>query len=75
MFTADRANWLVDEPQEPFTCQVQIRYNASAVPATVTPLPGGRFQVVLEQQRHGVAPGQAAVCYDADRVLGGGWIE
>jgi tRNA-specific 2-thiouridylase len=74
-FTADRANWLVDEPRDPFACHVQIRYNASAAPATVTPLKRGRFEVALDEPRHGVAPGQAAVCYDADRVLGGGWIE
>jgi tRNA-specific 2-thiouridylase len=74
-FTADRANWLVDEPQEKFACQVQIRYNSSAVPAAVTPLAGGRFEVEFDDPRHGVAPGQAAVCYLGDRVLGGGWIE
>jgi tRNA-specific 2-thiouridylase len=74
-FTADRANWLVDEPQEPFACHVQIRYNSIAAPATVTPLAGGRFEVALEEPRHGVAPGQAAVCYLGERVLGGGWIE
>jgi tRNA-specific 2-thiouridylase len=74
-FTADRANWLIDEPAEPFSCQVQIRYNSTAVPATVTPLDGGRFEVTLDEARHGVAPGQAAVCYADQRVLGGGWIE
>jgi tRNA-specific 2-thiouridylase len=74
-FTADRANWLVDVPLEPFACQVQIRYNSSAVSAVVRPLPGDRFEVVLDDPRHGVAPGQAAVCYVHDQVLGGGWIE
>jgi tRNA-specific 2-thiouridylase len=38
-------------------------------------LPGERFHVQFDQPFHGVAPGQAAVCYDGDRVLGGGWIE
>jgi tRNA-specific 2-thiouridylase len=74
-FTADRANWLTGEPRQPFRCQVQIRYNSVAVPATVSPGSGGRFEVALEEPRHGVAPGQAAVCYADDRVLGGGWIE
>ena len=47
----------------------------SVLPATVTPLDDGRFEVALDEPRHGVAPGQAAVCYAGDRVLGGGWIE
>ncbi len=74
-FTADRLNWLVEEPSGPFSCQVQIRYNSPATAATVAPLPGGRLRVALQAPRDGVAPGQAVVCYDGDRVLGGGWIE
>jgi tRNA-specific 2-thiouridylase len=35
----------------------------------------GRARVVFDEPRHGVAAGQAVVCYDQDRVLGGGWIE
>ena len=73
--TAARANWLVDEPTAPFRCEVKIRYRSRAVGATVRPLGGGRFAVAFDEPRHGVAPGQAAVCYDGDRVLGGGWIE
>jgi len=59
----------------PIRCQVKIRYRSRAVDATVEPLPGGRFSVRFDEPCHGVAPGQAAVCYDGDRVLGGGWIE
>ncbi|HEV3417955.1 MAG TPA: aminomethyltransferase beta-barrel domain-containing protein, partial [Pirellulales bacterium] len=33
------------------------------------------IQVTLDEPQYGVAPGQAVVCYDGDRVLGGGWIE
>jgi tRNA-specific 2-thiouridylase len=74
-FTANRANWLIDGPNEPFACEVQIRYNSSAAAATVMPLEDRRFTVLLDEPRYGVAPGQAAVCYVGDRVLGGGWIE
>jgi len=73
--TAGEANWLVDEPHEPFRAAVKIRYRSRAVEATVTPLAGWRFHVAFDEPRHGVAPGQAAVCYAGDRVLGGGWIE
>lgn len=73
--TAGGANWLVDPPAGPLACQVKIRYRSRAVPATVEPLAAGRFRVCFDEPCYGVAPGQAAVCYRADRVLGGGWIE
>jgi len=73
--TADDANWLIDEPAEPLHCQVKIRYRSRPVDAAVEPLPDGRFHVTFAEPHHGIAPGQAAVCYDGDRVLGGGWIE
>ena len=41
----------------------------------LTLLSNGRFHVQIAEPCYGVAPGQAAVCYDDDRVLGGGWIE
>ncbi len=72
---AARANWLVEPPTRNFACKAQIRYNGLATPAVVTPLEQGRFQVTFDRPCHGVAPGQAVVCYDEDRVLGGGWIE
>lgn len=73
--TARRTNWLCDEPTEPHRCQVKIRYASRPVEAVVAVLPGGRMHVRMLEPRGGVAPGQAVVCYDGDRVLGGGWIE
>ncbi|MGQ9504255.1 MAG: tRNA 2-thiouridine(34) synthase MnmA [Thermogutta sp.] len=73
--TASDANWLIDLPSEPFSCQAKIRYRTAAVPATVTILGPNRFHVRFENPCYGVAPGQAVVCYQQDRVLGGGWIE
>jgi tRNA-uridine 2-sulfurtransferase len=73
--TAAQANWLIDPPQSPFTCQVKIRYRSPAIAATVEPLAAGRFRAIFAEPCRGVAPGQAAVCYDGERVLGGGWIE
>jgi len=72
---ARSANWLVDLPAGPFRAAGKLRYRSRPVEATVTPLAGDRFHVRFDQPRHGVAPGQAAVCYDGDRVLGGGWIQ
>ena len=59
----------------PFRVQVKIRYRSRPAHATVEPLPDSRFRVVFDEPCLGVAPGQAAVCYQQDRVLGGGWIE
>jgi tRNA-uridine 2-sulfurtransferase len=73
--TASGTNWLIDEPRAPLRCTVKIRYLSQQVGATVEPLPGGRLRAELDEPKHGVAPGQALVCYQGDRVLGGGWIE
>ena len=62
-------------PPSAFRCEVKIRYRSRAAAATVEPLAGGRFRVCFDQPCYGIAPGQAAVCYDGDRVLGGGWIQ
>jgi tRNA-specific 2-thiouridylase len=69
------ANWLIAPPETPFACRVKIRYRSPAFEATVEPLEGNRFRVLFNAPCRGVAPGQAAVCYADDRVLGGGWIE
>ncbi len=53
---------------------VKIRYNHPGTRATVTPLDQQRARVRLCQPQRAVTPGQAAVFYDGDVVLGGGWI-
>ncbi len=73
--SAGSTNWLVDPPHAGQPCQAKIRYNSPPVAATVTALPDDRLAVVFDETQYGVAPGQAVVCYDGSRVLGGGWIE
>jgi tRNA-specific 2-thiouridylase len=73
--TAQRSNWHIDPPNEPRGCTVKIRYNARPVAARVAALEGDRLHVAFDQPQHAIAPGQAVVCYDGPRVLGGGWIE
>ena len=73
--TAARANWLDSPPSQPFRCSAQIRYNHRGAAAHAEVLCDGRFRVEFDEPVYGVAPGQAAVLYDGDRVLGGGWIE
>jgi tRNA-specific 2-thiouridylase len=71
---AERTNWLTAVTAQKFRCQVKIRYASPLVDATAEVLPGSRLRVTPDQPLFGVAPGQALVCYDGDRVLGGGWI-
>lgn len=55
-------------------CTVKLRSAQAPVEATVFGLPGAAAEIQLAEPFAGVAPGQAAVFYDGDRVLGGGWI-
>jgi hypothetical protein len=57
-----------------FEATVKIRYNHPGTRATVTALENDRAHVRLRDPQRAVTPGQAAVIYDADIVLGGGWI-
>ena len=57
-----------------FEAVVKIRYNHAGTVATVTPLENDRAHVRLHNPQRAVTPGQAAVIYDGDIVLGGGWI-
>jgi tRNA-specific 2-thiouridylase len=70
---ADAARWLVPRPAEAFEADVRIRHRHRAAKATVTPTPGG-FRVRFAAPQRAVAPGQAAVLYQGDQVLGGGFI-
>ena len=53
---------------------VKLRSAQAPLPATVTLDGQGGGDVVLDEPAFGVAPGQACVAYDGDRLLGGGWI-
>lgn len=67
--------WSIPEPTESFSTSCRIRYRHTEVPATVEPLNGGRVKVVFDSPQNGVTPGQAAVFYADDLVVGGGWIQ
>lgn len=73
-FEIDNAIWHLAECSEPFEATVKIRYGHPGAKAVVTPLPNHRAKVRLEVAQRAVTPGQAAVCYRGDVVLGGGWI-
>ncbi len=74
--TASEMNWISIPPIEaPLRAQVKIRNRHLAAPATITPLDGNRIEAVFDEPQRAVTPGQAAVLYHQDTVLGGGWIE
>jgi tRNA-specific 2-thiouridylase len=75
--TAGRVGWQAGNPpaNEPFRAQVKIRYKAQPADATVTPLPEDRMRVDFDMPLRDITPGQGAVVYDGDLVLGVGIIE
>ena len=72
---ADRAAWVAGSPPAdgPFEAGVRIRYRGEDVPGVVSPTDDG-FEVEFRAPQRAVAPGQSAVVYRGDEVLGGGRI-
>jgi tRNA-specific 2-thiouridylase len=72
---AKDVNWIsIAGVEEPRRAQVKIRNKHTAATATLRPA-GGRVEVVFDEPQRAVTPGQGAVFYDGEVVLGGGWIE
>ncbi|MGD0876833.1 MAG: tRNA 2-thiouridine(34) synthase MnmA [Anaerolineales bacterium] len=69
-------NWIAGTvPAESVRLQVKTRYTAREAWAIVTPLEAGRVEVHFELPQRDLTPGQAAVFYDGEVVLGGGLIQ
>jgi len=83
--TVQKVNWVsVAAPTTPIRAQVQIRYRSRPVPATIIPVEpsqaeekvgGTRVKLIFDEPQLSITPGQAAVWYDGDVLLGGGIIE
>lgn len=74
--TASDVRWLLPEtPTRPFRCGVKIRYRCQTASGVVIPCDDGTVRVRFDDPQHGVAPGQSAVFYFDDRVIGGGVID
>jgi tRNA-specific 2-thiouridylase len=74
--SVQRVNWVsIAPPPTPIKAQVQIRYRSAPTPATIIPLEGDRVRIVFEDPQFSITPGQAAVWYDGEVLLGGGVIE
>jgi tRNA-specific 2-thiouridylase len=70
----ERVSWWVAPGGPRVRASVQIRHRHAAQPAVIEPLDGDRVRVTFDQAERAIAPGQAAVFYDGDRVLGGGFL-
>jgi len=74
--TASGVNWVaIDPPRNWRPAAAQIRHRHQAALGQVRSIPGGGAEFTFDEPQMAVAPGQAAVFYDGDRVLGGGWID
>ena len=72
---ANEVNWIEGIPSGEVHVEVKVRYRHPAVAARVRPNGGNTVQVFFEDACPAVTPGQAAVFYCGEQVLGGGWIE
>jgi tRNA-specific 2-thiouridylase len=74
-FEIEEVNWVsCGKPQAPLQAAVKIRHKHESAPATIEPLASNRVRITFDAPQRAITPGQAAVFYDGDRVLGGGWI-
>ena len=75
-FKVKELNWIsMPPPAEPFRAHVRIRSTMREMPATVTPDNGAVVTVEYDEPQWAPAPGQSAVFYHGDVVIGGGIIE
>lgn len=68
----ENVNWI--SPDFSSRATVKIRYRHEGSPAELIKIEDGRVKIVFETPQRAITPGQAAVFYDGDEVLGGGWI-
>ena len=70
----ENVNWIQEEPIQPMHIHTRVRYRHTAVASTLTPVDGKTVMVRFEKPQEAITPGQCAVFYKEDEVLGGGWI-
>lgn len=72
---ASHVNWICGEPDFPSRVDVKIRYRHAPVPATLNRIGENKVEIRFEKPEAAVTPGQGAVFYRKDEVIGGGWID
>ncbi len=72
---AKRLNWIaVDDLRQPMRVRTKIRHRHEAALSTIEKLGDDEVLVTFDEPQRAITPGQAAVFYDGDAVVGGGWI-
>lgn len=75
-FIVNSVNWITPQEMAPsFSAQVKIRYNHPGSEAILSPKGEDELEVKFKSPQKAITPGQAAVFYDGEAVLGGGWIK
>jgi len=75
-FVVNSVNWIAPPETIPFhNAHVKIRYNHPGSEASISPKGEGEWEVKFKSPQKAITPGQAAVFYDGETVLGGGWIK
>jgi len=75
-FEVSDVNWVsIAPPTVPIRARVKIRHKHEAAPALVEALSDSRARITFDAPQRAITPGQGAVFYDSDRVLGGAWIK
>jgi tRNA-specific 2-thiouridylase len=67
-------NWIGENPTSPIILKTRVRYRSKEVPSTVYPENGHTATVRFRSPQTAITPGQGAVFYREDEILGGGWI-
>ncbi|HMD09094.1 MAG TPA: tRNA 2-thiouridine(34) synthase MnmA [Candidatus Acidoferrum sp.] len=74
-FEVTAVNWVsIEQPSGPLRATVKIRHKHEPTAATVHPVDSTTARIVFDAPQRAITPGQGAVFYDGDRVLGGAWI-
>lgn len=72
---AKRLNWIaIDGLRQPMRVRTKIRHRHEAALSTIEKLADDEVLVTFDEPQRAITPGQAAVFYDGDAVVGGGWI-
>jgi tRNA-specific 2-thiouridylase len=72
---ANRINWIsIPSLERELRVRVKIRHRHESAWATLFPAGDDAVRAVFDEPQRAITPGQAAVFYDGDEVVGGGWI-
>jgi tRNA-uridine 2-sulfurtransferase len=74
-FEVSDVNWVsIEQPSSPVRATAKIRHKHEPAPALVEALGNSHARITFDAPQRAITPGQGAVFYDGDRVLGGAWI-